>query len=279
MRQRINIKKILGNSLLLLFLLITILLIGRVFFFDVFRVSSDSMYPLLSKDDKVIVLKTLYGPRLLKIKDLITKDTISFYRMPGVRDIKRNDIVVFNFPYKKWNKWDNIELQYHKYYVKRCIGLPGDSISIRNCTYSVLGCEDKIGDRFAQEYFNGHRHSHNLLDTIIPYSSHLSKKWTVFNMGPFYIPKGETVIAIDTINAVIYKNILEWESKKNITIKDGIVFLGNDTLREYKFISNYYFMAGDNVSGSIDSRFWGVIPEEFIHGIVWTAIKSKKSNS
>lgn len=274
-----NIRKKITPFLVLFSLLITAFLIGRIFFFDIFRVSSNSMYPFLSRNDKVIVLKTLYGPRLLKINSLITKDTISFYRIPGIRNINRNDLVVFNFPYKKWNKWDKIELQYHKYYVKRCIGLPGDYLSIENCIYSVFGCEDKIGDRFAQAYFNSHRNSHNLLDTIIPYSSQLSKKWTVFNMGPYYIPKRGAVMAMDTINAMVYKNIIEWESKKNIAIKDGIVFLNTDTLSEYRFNSNYYFMAGDNVTWSIDSRFWGVIPEEFIHGIVWTTIKSKNSNS
>lgn len=258
----------------MLLLLVSVLIIGRIVFFAFFKVTSNSMYPLLAKGDKVIVLKILCGPRLLKVKDLLSKDSISFYRLSGIRDIKRNDILVFNYPYKKWNKWDKIELQYNKYYVKRCIGLPGDSITIKDCIYSVVNCDEQIGDRFAQIYFNGNRYSHNLLDTIIPYASHMSKEWTVFNMGPFYIPQKDATIKLDTANAMIYKKIIEWETQKCISISNGIVSLDSDTINEYKFKKDYYFMAGDNVAGSIDSRFWGLIPEDFIHGIVWSAIKS-----
>ena len=31
---------------------------------------------------------------------------------------------------------------------------------------------------------------------------------------------------------------------------------------------NYYFMAGDNVGASNDSRYWGLVPEEYIVGVV-----------
>lgn len=52
--------------------------------------------------------------------------------LPAARlqKIQRNDILVFNFPHP--NTWDKIEMHILKYYIKRCVGLPGDTLSIRN---------------------------------------------------------------------------------------------------------------------------------------------------
>lgn len=260
-------------------LVIILFIIGRFFIFAIFNISSNSMSPLITKGDKVIVLKILYGPRLVNLYDLIAHDSISFYKLPGISSIKRNDIVVFNFPYKKWNKWDKIELQYNKYYVKRCIGLPGDTLSIKDCKYMIKDCDEFVGDCYSQNYFNNYRNTSNLLDTIIPYSLHLTRKWTVFNMGPYYIPQKDKSIKIDSKNALIYKNIIEWETEKRLSLHKEEVLLGNKIITEYKFKYNYYFMAGDNVSRSIDSRFWGLVPETFIHGKAWISFGLSGSSS
>ena len=37
-------------------------------------------------------------------------------------------------------------------------------------------------------------------------------------------------------------------------------------IREYTFLKNYYFTASDNVLSSQDSRYWGLLPEEYIVG-------------
>ena len=60
----------------------------------------------------------------------------------------------------------------------------------------------------------------------------------------------------------ILGNTIDWD-----TIR-GIVTVGKKPLTSHTWQHNYYFMAGDNVSNSYDSRYWGLVPEEYIIGIV-----------
>lgn len=49
-------------------------------------------------------------------------------------------------------------------------------------------------------------------------------------------------------------------------------------MMKYTFSDNYYFMAGDNVAESMDSRYWGLVPEDFIVGravmVIWSKNRS-----
>jgi signal peptidase I len=53
------------------------------------------------------------------------------------------------------------------------------------------------------------------------------------------------------------------------------VWLGDSIIREYTFKMNYYFMAGDYVFDSVDSRYWGLVPEDHIVGKAIFVWKSK----
>ena len=48
----------------------------------------------------------------------------------------------------------------------------------------------------------------------------------------------------------------------------------NEVIYAYTFTHDYYFMAGDNAISSIDSRFWGLVPDNYIVGRVWRIWKS-----
>ena len=52
---------------------------------------------------------------------------LPYYRLPGISKIERNDVVVFNYPRELERPVD-----LKTFYVKRCIGLPGDTININN---------------------------------------------------------------------------------------------------------------------------------------------------
>lgn len=220
------------------------------------------MSPLLSKGDKVIVIKPIYGARILNIFNLFWNDSISFCRIPGMRRIERNDVVVFNYPYREWDKWDKIEFQMRKYYVKRCIALPGDTLWISGGLYYIPKVKENIGDIYAQYSLIEYRNIKVSIDSVIPYSN----KWTIFDLGPFYIPRSGDIIPIDSANYLQYKKIIEWECGDSLLLDNGIVKLGNEKISSYKFTNSYYFMGGDNVLESIDSRFWGLLPESFILG-------------
>jgi signal peptidase I len=44
------------------------------------------------------------------------------------------------------------------------------------------------------------------------------------------------------------------------------IFIGGKEQNQYTFTQNYYFVQGDNIEGSIDSRHFGLIAEKCIFG-------------
>lgn len=77
-------------------------------------------------------------------------------------------------------------------------------------------------------------------------------------------------IRMDRRNAAIYRELIEWEQQGSLRVDSaGVVSLDDKPLEGYRFGHDYYFMAGDNVPASHDSRFWGLLPDEFIVGKVW----------
>ena len=104
-----------------------------IFCFSTFKIPSDSMEPQLQTGDQVLVNKWIAGPRLFNIFASMKGKRVDIYRVPGVGQIKRNDILVFNYPHPY--SWERIEMHIMQYYIKRCLGLPGDSIRIEQGFY------------------------------------------------------------------------------------------------------------------------------------------------
>ena len=78
--------------------------------------------------------------------------------------------------------------------------------------------------------------------------------------------------------ALYYKIILRYEHNTGITMQaegNGLTILQNGKpLTSYTFKQNYYFMMGDNRHDSLDSRFWGFVPEDHIVGKAVTVLMS-----
>ena len=55
-------------------------------------------------------------------------------------------------------------------------------------------------------------------------------------------------------------------TKEKIELKQEQVFIGDSLIHQYCFKKNYYFVSGDNMANSQDSRYWGMLPEEYIVG-------------
>ncbi len=68
--------------------------------------------------------------------------------------------------------------------------------------------------------------------------------------------------------------MIEWEQKKPLYYANDKIFLGDQEIDGYHFQKNYYFMGGDHVEDSEDSRYWGLVPEEFIVGKALLILKS-----
>ena len=199
--------------------------------------------------------------------------------MPGWRKFKRGDILVFNFVYRK--SWDTIQMDGKKYYIKRCIAAPGDTIEISGFQYIVNG--DTLSGYASPERFEMLYPDDSLgrSDRIRGYMADLSDtidNWTIRDFGPLIVPKKGMTLQIDTITFRRYRQIIEHETGQKVERKNSEIILGNRPINSFTFAENYYFMAGDNALSSMDSRYWGLVPEEFIVGraglIIWSENRS-----
>jgi signal peptidase I len=253
-------------------MLIVAYLCLQIFFFTSFKIPSDSMSPSLQTGDNILVYKLIPGASLFNLFASIQGEQVDIYRMPGIRKIRRNEVVVFNFPHPK--NWDKIEMHIMKYYVKRCIGLPGDTLSIRKGMYEIQGMYIPLGNRDAQKRI-ALRDSNSFEKVVFncfPFDTITG--WNIKEFGPLYIPKKGDVVAMNRMNYLLYKKPIEWEQKAVFEYKDSVVYLDGKAIHSYTFQRNYYFVAGDHTEDSRDSHYWGLLPEEYIVGKAWIIWKS-----
>ncbi|WP_025761304.1 signal peptidase I [Dyadobacter tibetensis] len=136
----------------------------RWLFFEAFTIPTPSMENSLLVGDFLFVSKLHYGTRTPKtpLQVPLTHQTIwgtnipSYsdaiqlpqYRLPGFSEVKRGDVVVFNYPPELQHP---IDLKTN--YIKRCMGLPGDKLEVRNLEVFANG--EKVPDpvRMENEYF------------------------------------------------------------------------------------------------------------------------------
>ena len=108
------------------------------------------------------------------------------------------------------------------------------------------------------------------LGTASLFPEGLSESWTLSNYGGeegIWIPKkGETIKLTPEIWPLYERVIRNYEGHTNSFVKDGKVFVDGKPVENYTFDMDYYFMMGDNRDNSLDSRFWGFVPEDHIVG-------------
>ena len=142
----------------------------HTYFMQPFTIPTSSLEKTLLVGDYLFVSKFHYGARtpmttvgtpmlhdkipILNTKSYSSWPELPYFRLPGFQKISRNDIVVFSWPvdnyadigpppsgylYKPIDKKSN--------YVKRCVGLPGDSLSIRDGFVYINGKKNELPDR------------------------------------------------------------------------------------------------------------------------------------
>lgn len=264
------------NLFLIAFGIVVIWVLLQVTTIATFRIPSDSMEPTLLAGDNILVNKWVMGGRIFNIWDAIDGKEVKISRLPALGKIKRNDVLVFNFPYPA--RWDSIGLNLMSYYVKRCVALPGDTFEIKKAHYRVRGCETSLGNVESQDALmrmaaNGTERDYGIVMSGYPYNGLVN--WDIINFGPLYLPARGDDIEMNPKHVALYRNAIEWEQNKKLLLRGDTVLLNDSVIRNYRFKENYYFMTGDKVMNSQDSRYWGLLPEPFIVGKavrVWKSV-------
>ncbi|GAB1262084.1 signal peptidase I [Aurantivibrio plasticivorans] len=188
------------------FPILALVLVLRSFVIEPFQIPSESMVPTLEVGDFILVNKFTYGLRL----------PVARTKVVNISDPKRGDVMVFFPPHES------------RYFIKRVIGLPGDTITYNNHELTINGevIEQTFvkseGATSSREHCARANSNYHLMEETLGETTHILRKCVVpgslSRKGTYVVPEG------------------------------------------------HYFMMGDNRDNSSDSRDWGVVPEERIVG-------------
>jgi signal peptidase I len=309
----------------------------RTFFIEAYVIPTPSMERTLLVCDDIFVGKVNYGARIpmTPISFPFTHNTLPnfyirsywdgfelpYFRLPGFSEVKRGDVVVFNYPQDTVN---NRPVDKRDYYIKRCEGIPGDTVSMVDAqafvngkallnppggqleyNYITIGTGINPGvlNKLHVTVYEGQnkptmtREAANILghysniksikpifsqkgvpDTLNPVFPHvfpihlmLTKtvpdyKRNIDNSGPIIVPKKGWTVKLDSMTFPLYERCIEVYENNKLKVINGDIFINGKKTNAYTFKMNYYWMIGDNLHDSEDSRFWGFVPEDHIAG-------------
>jgi signal peptidase I len=208
------------------FPVIVVVFFIRSFLVEPFKIPSGSMIPTLQVGDFILVNKFTYGIRL----PIVNKKIVQ------LNDPRRGDVMVFRYP-------ENPSLDY----IKRVVGLPGDTVEYRNKKLSINGVPQP---QLPEGEYNYAEQDLNFVHTE-KYQETLGDQ-------------KHAVIVNPERPTLFLGSVAEFPGREDCTYDDELV---RCTVPE-----GNYFMMGDNRDNSRDSRYWGFVPDNQIVGkafLVW----------
>jgi signal peptidase I len=232
-------------------------LFGMTFIVQAVKVPTGSMKNTIWIQDHLLVNKFIFGP-----------DRWNLPILP-VRQIRRGDIVVFKFPKTPETN-----------FVKRVIGLPGDSVEYDARTNAVYINGQQLPERrvFVEPQYNNDdatplKEAHSDTDQQ-------GSQWTVY----YYQNDRESVASSFNDDSAKYgtrqpfKVPVKGEPVPDEIRSDPQLQRIYDANNDGRYDSDQYFCMGDNRDNSLDSRFWGTVPRSSIVGramfVYWSIDRS-----
>lgn len=240
--------------LLLAFLFIILI---KSFFLSAYEVPTSSMKNALYDGDFILVSTASYN--------IATPNRLPFtsVRLPVINliplsDPERNDIVVLEMPAVLFNEGSEEVTNY----VKRVIGLPGETVSLTKGNVHVN--DNLLKEAGSVRQPNQLSADHLITDTdIFPSKENQNRN----NYGPYYIPKKGDTIEVSPNNISDWHYLINRDlNKKSVSVEGTVITIEGKPVNQYVYKNNFYFLLGDNRENSIDSRYWGLIPESVILG-------------
>lgn len=234
------------------------------------RIPTGSMEDTILVGDFVLVNKFIYGASSPKYIPF-TEIELPFFRLPAFKEPKAKDIVVFEYPGDRDQLRPN-ELNVN--YVKRCIGVPGDTIQIIDKVVFVNSKEFWIPShiKYLKSFVNPKEY-------IEPRIFPKGMPWNEDNYGPLIVPKKGYTIKLNLENVEQWRTIIDREfGKRVVNIKGNVVTIEDLPVTSYTFKKDYYFMMGDNRDDSLDSRFWGFVSRDMVVGEAFITLFSWDRN-
>lgn len=303
--------------------IITVWLLKK-FCIESYSVSTGQMEQGLLQGEQIFVTKWNYGFRLpqtpfalpffhdsvrsLQIRSYWNSLSIPLIQLkPSVPD--RYSIVLFNHPQPEFQ---DIPVDRRKICISRCIGLPGDSISINNGIVSINGTKIPDKDSYTNAYLYESKKEQLILTAMqkcgitdrqkdfigserLCFFSDKEKKLLDRYLGDSLL--NPVTIGLGNINITIpkpgkptrltnenipylYPVIKQHENRNAILSADGKVYIDGKQKDFFIFKNTYYFMLSDNRALGYDSRAFGLVPQSHLIGkpfCTWFSAEPHKS--
>jgi signal peptidase I len=221
-----------------------------------FEVPTGSMENEIMAGDFLFVNKFLYGgttPRNIPF----TNVRLPWFRVPAIRSVERGDVIVFEFPGQR----EEIISPEFMFYLKRAVALSGDTIEVIDRALYVNGRPAPLPRHMK---FNSYtvkprgQGEYNIFPPGAPFNED--------NWGPIVVPRKGDVVKLTSSNYDQWHVFIGREGHTALLDMQGRVLVDGKPVDSYTVQRNYIFGMGDNRDNSLDSRFWGFIPEENIVG-------------